>query len=237
MLSHLIKEPFLGFQPEALKFLKALSNPKNNNREWFENHRDNYENYLKQPMKDLIDTLAGEINKIDPNIVVNYKSIFRINRDIRFSKNKTPYKNLYSAAFVFDRIKSAELPHFYFQFTSNEFLFAGGQYSMDSINLKKIRKAIYINFDNYESIVTNKKFKKVYGDVLGESLTRLPKGYENLEEINVSPLLIKTIKQKQFYVYKKYEADVIMNEKIVDIILDNIILLYDFTKFLYLAIK
>lgn len=237
MLSNLIKEPFLGFQPEALKFLKALGNPINNNKEWFETHRESYENYLKQPMKDLIDTLAGEIYKIDPNIVVNYKSIFRINRDIRFSKNKTPYKNLYSAAFVFDRIKSAEIPHFYFQFTSNEFLFAGGQYSMDSINLKKIRKAIYNDFDNYKSIISKRKFKKEFGEVLGESLTRLPKGYENMGEKNVSPLLVKSLKLKQYYVVKTYNTDVILNEEIVDIILENIRLLHDFTKFLNLAIK
>lgn len=233
----MIKEPFLGFQPEALKFLKSISNPKNNSKEWFDAHRQTYEDYLKQPMKDLIDTLASEIIKIDPNIVVNYKSIFRINRDIRFSKNKTPYKNLYSAAFVFGRVKSAEIPHFYFQFTSDEFLFAGGQYSMDSINLKKIRKAIYDDFKSYESIITNKKFKKEFGDVLGESLTRTPKGYEHLNENEVSPLLTRSLKLKQFYVVKTYKADVIMNEKIVDIILANIKVLYDFTKFLDTAIK
>ena len=92
MLGELIKEPFLGFQKEALKFLKDLSNDKNNNKVWFDKNRETYEIYLKKPMRDLIDTLAIEINKIDPDIVVNYKSIFRINRDIRFQKIKCPTK-------------------------------------------------------------------------------------------------------------------------------------------------
>ena len=125
MLDELVKEPFLGFQPEALKFLKSLSNPKNNNKIWFDKHRETYETYLKQPMKDLIDTLSIEINKSYPDIVVNYKSIFRINRDIRFSKNKMPYKNHYSAAFAFGKIKSAEIPQFYFHFTSYGIYFCG----------------------------------------------------------------------------------------------------------------
>ncbi|MEZ4689881.1 MAG: TIGR02453 family protein [Ignavibacteria bacterium] len=137
MLDELVKEPFLGFPKKALKFLKELSIPSNNNKAWFDEHRDIYEENLKKPMRDLIDTLAIEINKIDPDIVVNYKSIFRINRDVRFAKDKRPYKEIYAAAFAFDRIKSAEIPAFYFHFDSKEFLFASGQYSMDNDYLKK----------------------------------------------------------------------------------------------------
>mgnify|MGYP003545529061 CR=1 FL=1 len=97
-------------------------------------------------MRELIDTLGIEINKIDSDIVVNYKSIFRINRDIRFSKDKAPYKSHYAAAFTFGSIKSAEIPQFYFHFNSKEFIFATGQYSMDNDYLKKIRKEIHSDF-------------------------------------------------------------------------------------------
>ncbi len=187
-------------------------------------------------MKDLIDTLGIEINKIDPDIVVNYKSIFRINRDIRFSKDKTPYKNLYSAAFAFGRIKSAEIPHFYFQFKSDEFLFAGGQYSMDPNNLKKIRAAIFNNFDDYKKIIQNRNFKRAYGAIAGESLTKLPKGFI-INEHDVNPLLLKSLRMKQFYVYKTYPSDIILGEKVIDVILKNIKLVYSFTKFLSKAIK
>lgn len=237
MLNELINQPFLGFPTEALKFLKSLSNSKKNNKLWFDSHRDQYDMFLKLPMRELIDSLAIEINKIDPDIVVNYKSIFRINRDIRFSKIKTPYKTYYSAAFTFYRVKSAELPHFYFQFNADEFLFAGGQYSMDSDYLKKIRKAIFNDFKNYKSIITNKSFVKAYGDVKGDNLTKLPKGYENIEIEKVDPLLVKSLKMKQFYVYKTYKPQVILNDKLIEILLENINLTYNFTKFIDNAIK
>jgi len=237
MLGELIKEPFLGFQKEALKFLKDLSNDKNNNKVWFDKNRETYEIYLKKPMRDLIDTLAIEINKIDPEIVVNYKSIFRINRDIRFSKNKMPYKNLYSAAFAFGRIKSAEIPQFYFHFDPNELIFSTGQYSMDPDNLKKIRAAIYGKFREYKSIVTEKQFTHNYKEVRGEKLTKLPKGYENTEIDKSDKLLIQALKMKQFYVFKSYKPDVILNEKLADIIIDNIKRSYDFNKFLFYAVR
>lgn len=237
MLDLLIKEPFLGFQNEALKFLKSLTNQKNNNKLWFDKHRGTYEIFLKQPMRSLIDTLSAEIYKIDPDIVVNYKSIFRINRDIRFSKNKMPYKNLYSAAFAFDRVKTAEIPQFYFHFDPNEFIFAAGQYSMDINNLKKIRFAVKNNFKEYKSIVTNKNFIKAYGKVHGESLTKLPKGFENLDINKSGSLLIDSLKLKQFYVHKSYKPEVVLSDKLAEIIIDNMKLTYDFTKFLNTSTK
>lgn len=235
MLDKLIREPFLGFQPEALKFLKALKNPKNNSKLWFDKHRDEYDVFLKNPMRNLIDNLAVEINKIDPNIVVNFKSIFRINRDIRFSKNKAPYKTHYSAAFAFGRIKVAEIPQFYFHFSSDEFIFAGGQYSSDINYLKKIRKAIYEDFKKYKSIISDKAFVKQYGKVEGESLTKLPKGYDNLKHQKADPLLSMSLMMKQFYVYKTYKPEVVLNQKLIKLITDNMELSYDFMKFLHQA--
>ncbi len=233
MLDLLVKEPFLGFRKEALKFLKALTNPANNNKLWFDANRAVYETYMKQPMRELIDSLAVEIYKLDPDIVVNYKSIFRINRDIRFSKNKTPYKSLYSAGFAFDKIKSSEVPQFYFHFDANEFLFAAGQYSMDSDFQKKIRAGIYKNFRTYKSIVTNKNFVKAFGEVRGESLSKFPRGFDNLDPDKADPLLVKTLKLKQFYVFRTYKPEVILNERLVDLLADDIKLSYDFTKFLH----
>lgn len=237
MLDNLIKEPFLGFQPEALQFLKKLSGARFNNKEWFDRHRNEYEIFLKEPMRNLIDTLAIEISKIDRDIVVNYKSIFRINRDIRFSKIKTPYKNYYAAAFAFGKVKSSEVPQFYFHFSADEFIVAGGQYSMDPVYLKKIRSYINTHFDEYKKIVKNKTFVKEFGDVEGESVAKLPRGYENLKYLNPDDLLVKTLKRKQFYVWKKYDPGKVLNEKMVDIITYNIEKMYVFTKFLNEAIS
>ena len=232
MLGELIKPPFLGFEPAALKFLKSLSNPKNNNKLWFDKHRDEYEHFLKQPMRELIDTLGIEINKIDPDIVVNYKSIFRINRDVRFSKDKKPYKTHYAAAFAFEKVKSSEIPQFYFHFSAEEFIFAAGQYSMDAVYLKKIRRGIYSDFENLKSIITTKSFLNNFGSVRGESLSKLPKGFENPGQGASDPLLIKLLMMKQFYVFKEYNPDVILSEELPDLIVKNIKLSYDFTEYL-----
>ncbi len=236
MLDKIIGEPFLGFDKKGLLFLKSLKTEKNNNKEWFDKNRDTYENYLKNPMKELIDALAVEINKIDPQIVVNYKSIFRINRDIRFSKNKTPYKTHYSAAFTFGKVKSSEDPQFYFHFSPEEFLFAAGQYSMDPVYLKKIRFYIFKNFDNYKKITGSKSLLKYFGKVQGESLINLPKDFDKEIIYSKDPYLAETLMKKQFYVFRTYKPDVILNEKITDIITEDIKITYDFTKFLHSAV-
>lgn len=237
MLEDLITEPFPGFEPEAVKFLKALSNLKNNNKEWFDKHRDKYENFLKLPMRHLIDYLAPEIAKIDDEIIVNYKSIFRINRDIRFSKNKHPYKDLYSAAFAFSKVKSSEVPQFYFHFNKSEFLFAAGQYSMDPVMLKKIRAYLQKHFKEFLQIINNKLFQKEFGKVQGESLIKLPKEYSSTNTNIIDERLSEFLKMKQFYVYKTYAVEVIFEPALVNIILNDLIVSLDFNKFLYKAIK
>ncbi|HEX2787810.1 MAG TPA: DUF2461 domain-containing protein [Ignavibacteria bacterium] len=233
MLDELIKPPFLGFSPEAIKFFKALSNKRNNNKKWFDKHREEYEVYIKQPMKDLIDALAVEIKKIDKDIVVNYKSIFRINRDIRFTKDKTPYKNYASAAFAFNKVKSSEIPQFYFHFTPDEFLVAGGQYSTDLNNLKKIRSYIFKNYKQYLKVIDNKEIKKEYGEVLGIKAVKTPRGYENITDKRLQEIL----KMTQFYIEKQYEVDVIYDASIVELIVHHLKLMRDFIKFLDDAIK
>jgi uncharacterized protein (TIGR02453 family) len=232
MLDELIKEPFFGFDKKAFTFLRALKNSKNNNKEWFDANRGTYEEYLKKPMRDLIDTLAIEIQKIDPDIVVNYKSIFRINRDVRFSIDKRPYKNYLAAAFAFGRVKSSEIPQFYFHFSPDEFIVAGGQYSSESNMLKKIRKGIFENNDEYSKIISDKKFKREYGNVEGASVTKLPKEYAHLAKSDLDEKLQQRLKMKQFYVWTKLDPKIGLDGKIVDVVIKQMNLMYDFTKFL-----
>lgn len=236
MLSELLNQPFTGFAKESLLFLKSLSNPLNNNKVWFDKNRDKYDEFLKLPMRNLIDDLAIEIRKIDQDIVVNYKSIFRINRDIRFSKDKTPYKNYYSAAFAFDKIKSSEVPQFYFHFSKDEFLFAAGQYSTDNDYAKKIRLSIAENYNRFMKIVSEKNFKKEFGNVQGVSLSKIPKGFENYT-VPDKPLLLEFLKMKQFYVYKIFDINDVLSSNMKDDIVSGIKTTYEFTKFLHNATK
>ena len=108
---------------------------------------------------------------------------------------------------------------------------------METDYLKKIRAYIYKNLKRYKSIITDKRFIKEFGEVQGESLTKLPRGYENINQDKADPLLIKSLKMKQYYVHKTYEPDIVLNEKVVDVLLNDIDQTYDFTKFLDEAIK
>ncbi len=231
MLSDLIQEPFLGFSEDSIKFLKALK--RNNKKEWFDKNRDKYENYLRQPMMNLIDALVPELKKVDPDIVINYKSIFRINRDLRFSKDKTPYKTHYAAAFCFDRIKKAELPHVYFHIEPGELVIAAGQYSMEPFNLKKIRYKVFSEFDDYLSIINDKEFKKLYGKVTGIKQVRPATGYEEVTDEQLAEIL----KMKQFYVFKSYDPEVAFDSSFVDLIIQHAKVSHDFVKFLWEAMK
>ncbi len=232
MIDMLIKEPFLGFCRESLDFLKLLGDKRYNNKKWFDRNRATYENFIKLPMRALIDNLAIEIHKIDSSIAVNYKSIFRINRDIRFTKDKTPYKTMTSASFCFDTIKKPEIPQFYFHLSPAEFLFAGGQYSSDPDKLKKIRQKIYNEFDTFKKIIFKGEFKKEYKKICGDKAVNFPRGYENIKTEKDGELLAELIKMKQYYVYKSYKPEVAFKPEVVNLITDNIKLSYNFTKFL-----
>jgi len=235
MLADLIQEPFLGFSESTIKYFKSLE--KNNNKIWFDKNRDKYEQYVREPMRNLIDALAPELHKIDKDFVVNYKSIFRINRDLRFSKDKTPYKCYYAAAFCFERIKKSELPHVYFHLEPGELIIAAGQYSMDPVNLKKIRFKIYNEFDKYISIIDNKDFKKLYGNVIGEKQTRLSNEFKEVENEISDKRMIEILKMKQFYVAKSYKPERAFEPAFVDLILEHAKVSRDFVKFLWEAIK
>lgn len=232
MINTFIKEPFSGFSRESLDFLKLLENKRYNNKKWFDKNRETYENFIKLPMRALIDNLAIEIHKIDRTIAVNYKSIFRINRDIRFTKDKTPYKTMTSASFCFDTIKRPEIPQFYFHLSPAEFLFAGGQYSSDHDKLKKIRLKIFNEFDTFKKIIFRNEFKKEYRQICGDKATNLPRGYENIKHEKDGELLAEFMKMKQYYVYKSYKPEVAFKPEVVNLITDNIKLSYSFTKFL-----
>jgi len=233
MLDNFISEPFLGFSKESLEFFAKLKILKYNNKTWFDRNRNIYEDYLKSPMRSLLDSITPELQKYDSRIVVSYKSIFRINRDIRFKKDKTPYKNHYGAAFTYDKIKTPEVPQFYFHLSSDEFLFASGQYSTDNAIIKNIRSRIFTDKDEFLSIIQERLFKKSFGEVKGDKLLKIPAEYRNKEVDGISEYL----KMKQFYVFRTYDPEVALTGDLSDIIIENIKITGEFNKFLYDSLK
>ncbi|PYS13877.1 MAG: TIGR02453 family protein, partial [Acidobacteria bacterium] len=92
------QKPFTAFPDQGLQFLRSLK--RHNNREWFQRHKSIYEQYVKQPMTDLITALAQEFQQFAPEMLASPRtSAYRIHRDTRFSKNKSPYKTHVAAVF------------------------------------------------------------------------------------------------------------------------------------------
>jgi uncharacterized protein (TIGR02453 family) len=235
MLDLLISEPFLGFSKESLDFLKKLKSKRCNNKEWFDKNRDIYEEYVKNPIRSLLDNLSAELKKVDERIVVSPKSVFRINRDIRFKKDKTPYKSHVSAAITYDRIKTPELPLFYFHLSSDEFFFAAGQYSTDNNLINKLRRNIIRKEENFLSIIHKKEFVNTFGKVDGVKLVNIPPEYRG--NLKLKDETKELIKMKQMYVYKSYPAETGLDEELMELVIKNISITNEFNKFLFDCIK
>lgn len=166
-------------EPQTLKFLSQLK--KNNNKPWFDAHRAQYE-AAKIDFSNFIQLVIDVVQKSDTTItgLTAKECQFRINRDIRFSKDKRPYKENFGA-FICRGGKKSIYAGYYFHLAPGNSFIGGGLWQPQPENLKKVRQEIDYNWEEFQSILKNKNFKKIYGDLYkGEdmSLSRMPKGYE-----------------------------------------------------------
>jgi uncharacterized protein (TIGR02453 family) len=186
--------PFSGFPRDGIDFMKRLK--RNNNRPWFEKHKEEYETSVKLPIQSLIVALQPHFERFAPEFDIHpKKSLFRIYRDVRFSKDKTPYKTHAAAHFVLQgKPKGVEGSGYYLHIEPGEVFLGGGVYMPNGDQLKKIRMAIAGQPDKFLSIMGEKKFKRVFGKLQGEKLQRVPQGYE------ADHPMAEWLKYKQFFV-------------------------------------
>ena len=167
-------------QSSTIKFLKDLK--KNNNKPWFDANRKKYED-AKADFLAFIQTVIDKHGKKDPTIksLLAKNCIFRINRDIRFSKDKSPYKTNFGAS-INKKGKSAwDCAGYYIHLEPGQCFAGGGIYMPPSDALGKVRQEIDYNLADFKKIINSKKFKSVYGGLDKSKeflLTRVPKGYE-----------------------------------------------------------
>lgn len=166
-------------EAQTLRFLSQLK--KNNNKPWFDSHRAQYE-AAKIDFSNFIQLVIDAVQKSDTTItgLTAKECQFRINRDIRFSKDKRPYKENFGA-FICRGGKKSIYAGYYFHLAPGNSFIGGGLWQPEPENLKKVRQEIDYNWEEFGSILKNKNFKKIYGDLYkGEdmSLSRVPKGYE-----------------------------------------------------------
>ena len=160
-----------------IAFLSELA--LNNNRPWFEEHRTTYEQLRGEWLAFVGQVIAG-ISQFDPNVsVVSPKdAMFRINRDVRFSKDKSPYKTTFSAA-ICPQGRNSGLPAYYFHVDeAGRLLIAGGVYMPDPASLGQIRKHIAEHPERLAAVLADPAFAATFRTIDGERLKRPPQGYD-----------------------------------------------------------
>lgn len=161
----------------TLDFLSNLS--QNNNREWFQENRSAYET-AKSNVEEFANQVLSEIRFIDnsiPEQVTAKKAVLRIYRDIRFSKNKTPYKNNFGIS-ISSGGKNTGSPGYYLHITPKNSFIAGGYWAPETADLKAIRQEIDYNTSDFLKIIESKEFKDYFGGLDREDVLKFaPKGY------------------------------------------------------------
>jgi uncharacterized protein (TIGR02453 family) len=166
-------------QTSTLKFLKDLKN--NNNKPWFDDNRKRYDT-AKEDFLNFVQSVIDNHAKKDPTIsqIKAKDCMFRINRDVRFSKDKSPYKTNFGASINRGGRKSS-FAGYYFHLQPGEAFAGGGMWMPASDVLSSVRQEIDYNLKEFKKIISSAKFKSVYGDLYRTddiSLVRVPKGYE-----------------------------------------------------------
>ncbi len=178
------------FSPELFKFLRELR--KNNNRDWFLANKGSYESVVRDPFLSFIADLAPRLLSVSPYLVADPRpsggSLFRIYRDIRFSKDKSPYKTVAAAHFSHrsGAKKDVNAPGFYLHLEPGGCFAAAGLWHPDSATLTKVRTAIVERPKAWEA-VRRRRF-----EIEGAALTRPPKGYDPTHRF------IEDLKRKDF---------------------------------------
>ena len=149
----------------------------NNNRNWFNDNKSRYEEAKDEFLQFLGDFLP-QLKALDPQINVDdpKKCMFRIYRDVRFSKNKAPYKTNFGAFFAKDGRKSGHAGY-YMHIEPDHCFIGGGIYKPDAQSLKAIRQHIYDHPEDFKNIIKNDEFQSYFPEIHGEKLKRAPKDF------------------------------------------------------------
>ena len=176
---------------ETFSFLKQLA--KNNNRDWFNERKPQFKD-IESKVKEFYNQVMANLNVHDD---IDKLKVFRIYRDVRFSKNKQPYKTHFGGSF--HRTKPNLRGGYYLHLApNNESFIATGFWEPNKDDLFRIRKEFELDDQEIRSIINNKSFKKVWGEFVGDEVKTAPKGF------NKEHPAIDLIKKKQYIFTKKF---------------------------------
>ena len=202
------------FQKDFLDFFIELA--PNNNKDWFDLNRKRYENSVKEPFKNFVNHIISKLTEIDPTFkeLEAKDCIFRINRDIRFSKDKQPYKMQVSAIVSPLGKKSKAINGVYFELGPEHLRVYGGVYEIDKDDLLTVREGIAENIGEFQKTYNNPLFVKTFGELKGEKNKIIPK------ELKIAAEKEPLIYNKQWYFYSQFEPERILFDNLDETIIN-----------------
>ena len=216
--------PFPGFPREALQFFRGLA--RNNNREWFLPRKPLFEEKVKEPMRQLVDALNIALQDFAPEYETDPdKAIFRIYRDVRFSKDKKPYKEQIAATF-----RQHGAPHhqggYYFAISHKAVAVGGGVYMPEPDLLLAIRQRIAERHEEFRRILSAQPVRKLLGNLEGAQLSRVPRGFP------ADHPAANLLRYKYYILFKELPATLVSSPKLYKALVDRFRVMTPFLQFL-----
>ncbi len=207
---------FQGFPKDFFNFFNELQ--VNNNREWFNEHKGRYFDSVVNPISEFIVCIAPRLAEISRHYIADPKphggSMFRIYRDTRFAKNKSPYKTHAGIQFRHEQGKNAHAPGFYVHLASDGLFFGGGIWQPPGPQLNLIRDYIADNARSWARVANAPKVKEV-GGIKGDSLKQPPRGFD------AQHVHIEDLKRKSFYIMTDAPAKHALKPAFVDEVVEG----------------
>lgn len=220
------------FEPSLFAFLEALRH--NNSREWFQVHKQHYEAAVRDPMLRFIGDVGPQLRQVSARFVAdprpNGGSLFRIYRDVRFAKDKSPYKTNAGAHFRHEVGRDAHAPGFYLHLEPGAVFVASGVWHPDGRTLTKIRDGIVENPKQWQQVTSSKAFRAM-GSLSGDTLKRPPTGYDPEHP------LIEDLKRKDYIVIANFTEEQACAPDFMDVFTGTCRTFSPLTKFLTTALE
>jgi uncharacterized protein (TIGR02453 family) len=203
---------FKGFSKDSFAFFRELK--ENNERTWFEASKQRFRESVQAPMSAFIAAMAPRLERISKHFTADRRpnggSMFRIYRDVRFSKDKRPYKEHAACHFRHALGKTVHAPGFYMHFAPDEVFFGGGLWMPEADVLGKIRNAIASDPAMWKKVLQDRNFRKRFDGVQGDALTRPPRGFDPDHPF------IEDIKRKSFFAMHEAGIKLAQSPALVD---------------------
>ena len=201
------------FDKDYINFFNELEN--NNHKDWFHEHKKRYESSVKNPFSNFVGDMILAIYEEDQSLQVEAKDcILRINRDIRFAKDKTPY-NLHCTAFISPGgRKDKSIPGFFVRLSPKIAGIMGGCFGVEKEQLKNIRTTIADDPKAFRKLIEADSFTSKFGDIKGEAIKRIPKDLQ--AAVDAEPL----VANKQFYFVTELDPKLMLKDNLIETLME-----------------